>query len=56
MLENQEDTNMLNMVKMIVERHGCKLVDVDFEKHLINIEGPEENQANCARALSEYFG
>lgn len=36
--------------------NGCRLVEIDFEKHILNIEGSDENQARCAQALEEVLG
>ena len=42
--------------KNVVEQHGCKLVDIDFETHSLKIEGPEDAQAECALALEKVLG
>jgi ribosome maturation factor RimP len=47
------DDQLLTIVKNVVEQHGCKLVDIDFETHSLNIEGPEDAQAECALALEK---
>jgi len=50
------DDQLLTIVKNIVEQHGCRLVDIDFETHRLNIEGPEDAQAECALALEKVLG
>ena len=50
-----DDTLMLNMVKSVVEKHGCKLIDVDFENHVLNIEGSEDAKYECALAIQKLF-
>jgi hypothetical protein len=50
------DDQLLTIVKNVVEQHGCHLVDIDFDTHILNIEGPEEAQAQCAVALEQVFG
>jgi hypothetical protein len=47
------DSTILTIIVNTVEKHGCKLADVDLENHIINIEGPEKNQEACAKALAE---
>jgi hypothetical protein len=47
---------MLNTIVRIVEAHGCRLKDVDFDTHRIELEGPEEKQAACALALADALG
>ena len=46
-----DDTTMFNLIKSVAEQKGCRLVDVDFENHTINIEGPQKAQLECALAL-----
>ena len=46
-----DETMMFNLIQSVAEQKGCRLVDVDFENHTINIEGPEKDQVECALAL-----
>jgi ribosome maturation factor RimP len=55
MKELKED-QLLTIVKNVVEQHGCRLVDIDFDKHIVNIEGPDDAQAQCAVALEQVLG
>jgi hypothetical protein len=55
MKELRED-QLLTIVKNVVEQNGCRLVEIDFEKHILNIDGPEEAQARCAVALQDVLG
>ena len=50
------EAQLLTIVKNVVEEHGCKLVEVDFETQIINVEGSEEAKGRCARALAEILG
>jgi hypothetical protein len=47
------NTPSLDIVIRIIEQHGCKLVDVDLDKRILNIEGPEAAQVECALALDK---
>lgn len=47
------DGNFVSMVAHIVEKHGCKIVDIDLENKVLNLDGPDEAVAACARALAE---
>jgi hypothetical protein len=51
-----DETMFLNLVKTTAENHGCTLVDVDLENHVINLDGPDKAVADCARAISELMG
>ena len=48
-----DDTLFLNVLKMTVENHGCSIVDVDLDNHVINLDGPDEAVAACALAISK---
>ena len=50
------DAQLLTVVKNLVEKHGCQLVDIDFENFSIEIEGPDDAKADCARALADVLG
>jgi hypothetical protein len=50
------DEQLLTIVNTVVEQHGCRLANIDFENHILNIEGSEEAQARCAQALEEVLG
>jgi hypothetical protein len=51
-----KDEQLLTIVKNVVEQNGCRLVDIDFDNHILNIEGSEEAQARCALALEDVLG
>lgn len=51
-----KDEQLLTIVKNVVEQNGCRLVDIDFDNHILNIEGSEEAQARCAVALEDVLG
>jgi hypothetical protein len=48
-----DDTQFFNLIKLTAERHGCTLGDVDFERRVINLDGPEDAKAICARAIAD---
>ena len=51
-----KDEQLLTIVKNVVEQHGCRLVVIDFDNHILNIEGSDEAQARCALALEDVLG
>jgi hypothetical protein len=53
---DSETTAQLNIIMKIIEAHGCRLVDIDFDNYRIDLDGPEEKQAECALALSRALG
>jgi hypothetical protein len=48
-----DETAFLNLLKMTVEHHGCTIIDLDLEKHIINLDGPDEAVSACARAIAD---
>ena len=51
-----DDTVFLNLITATVEKHGCRIVDVDIANHVINLDGLDENVQACAQALAEMMG
>lgn len=51
--EAMTEANFISMVSKIVEEHGCKIVDIDFDSKQLNLDGPDTAVADCARALAE---
>jgi hypothetical protein len=52
-MTEQGDAPSLDVIVKIIEQHGCKLVDIDLDNHVLNIEGPEAAQVECALALDK---
>lgn len=52
-MSDNQTSQLLTIIVNTVEKHGCKLADVDLENHIINLEGPEKNKEACAKALAE---
>ena len=55
-MDDMNDTQILTLVTNVVEKHGCKLIDVDLENRIIDLEGPDDAKVNCAIALEEVLG
>ena len=52
-MTERENTPDLDIIIKTIEQHGCKLVDIDLDNHVLNIEGPEAAQVECALALDK---
>ena len=52
MIDNNS-SQFLTLIINTIEKHGCKLGDIDIENHIISLEGPAENKEDCAIALAE---
>ena len=50
-----DETLFLNMVKTTAENHGCTIVDMDLENHIIHLDGPDAAVIPCAQAISRLF-
>ena len=55
-MTDYDDTVFLNMLALVTERHGCRLVEVDLEKQVIKFDGPEEKKVQCALAIQALLG
>jgi hypothetical protein len=51
-----DETLFLNVLKTTAENHGCSIVDVDLENHIINLDGPDDAVTACALAISKLMG
>jgi hypothetical protein len=51
-----DDTTFINLIKMTAENHGCSIVDLDLDRRIINLDGPDEAVSLCARAIAEIMG
>jgi predicted HAD superfamily phosphohydrolase YqeG len=52
-MTDTKNSQLLTIIVNTVEKHGCKLVDVDLDNKIINLEGTEKNKEACAKALAE---
>ena len=49
-------SQFVTFVLEVLEKNGCYLADIDFDKKVIHIEGPEEAKIGCATALQDILG
>ncbi len=47
------EAQLLTVVQNVVEKYGCRIVDIDLDQKMINLEGPDDAKADCARAIVE---
>ena len=47
------EAQILTIVKNTVEQYGCKLVEIDLENKVLNLEGPESSKVKCALELAK---
>ena len=55
-MEELNDIQFVALVAEVVEDRGCHLADIDFNKKVIRLEGPEDAKENCAQALRDILG
>ena len=51
----EAEAKMLTMVNLIAGNHFCKVIDIDFEKHIINLSGTKDAEHDCAVAIGDYI-
>ncbi|MCK4788138.1 MAG: hypothetical protein KAV87_30625 [Desulfobacteraceae bacterium] len=42
-------------VNILAKKHDCRIIECDYEKRLIEIEGPPEKQLKVALALDKFL-
>lgn len=48
-----DEGTFLSLLKITVENHGCTIIDLDLDNHVINLDGPDEAVHACARAIAD---
>ena len=51
-MENQKDALFFTLLKETVEKHGCRIVDIDYENQNINLDGPDDAVEACSLAIA----
>jgi len=51
--DNPELTRVLTLINSVVLTHECRIIDIDLERRIINIEGPEAAKVQCAMAIEK---
>ncbi|MCJ7616876.1 MAG: hypothetical protein MUO43_10115 [Desulfobacterales bacterium] len=46
----------INAVSIIASNNGCRIVDIDLAKHIINLEGPAESEISCGIEIENVLG
>ena len=52
---DNETAMLTTLVINAVGKHGCSLKNIDFENHVLELEGPEDKKEACAMALAKIF-
>ena len=55
-MQKPDKLQVLQIVKSICEKHRCTIQEIDFDKKILNIEGPPEDptaRAQCVKELEE---
>ncbi len=55
-MTDYNDTVFLNMLALVVDKHGCRLVEVDLDNQMIKFDGPEDKKVECALAIQTLLG
>jgi hypothetical protein len=52
---NNETAQIVTLITNTVKRHGCSIKNIDVDNHVVELEGPEDKEHECALALAELF-
>jgi hypothetical protein len=47
------EKDFINIISLIASRHGCRIVDIDLAKRIINLDGPPESEMACFLEIEE---
>ena len=54
------EKEFINIISLIASRYGCRIVDIDLAKRIINLDGPPEAEMACIleleKILRDYMG
>lgn len=46
-----DEAQFLTLAREIIQQHNCEIVNIDLENCILEVEGPEERQLDCALQL-----
>ncbi|MBW2606115.1 MAG: hypothetical protein JRD05_00620 [Deltaproteobacteria bacterium] len=45
------EEQFFSTVSLIASKHGCRIVDINMDRHIIEFKGPTENEMACSMEL-----
>lgn len=45
----------IQLISTIVAKHGCKILEMDVDKYILNIDGPAEAREKCVQELELFL-
>ena len=51
--EEMSEAQLLTLITNIVDKHGCKIIEIDLENRVIDLDGPEDAKVSCAIELAD---
>ncbi len=55
MIEELTEFQKIQLITTIVNKHGCEIIEIDLENHIIDISGSPESRLECARELEAFL-
>jgi hypothetical protein len=52
-MHDNSATTFFTVLNSTVEEHGCRIENIDFDRQVINLEGPDEAVEACAKAIAD---
>jgi len=49
------ESQMIQVITTIVQKHGCIIKELDIKKQVIDIDGPPESKVACAKELEVFL-
>ncbi len=45
----------IQLISTIVAKHGCKILEMDVDNYILNIDGPVEARDRCVKELELFL-
>ena len=55
-MDTMDEAVFFTFLNKIVADKGCRIVNIDLEKQIIDVDGPPTAVADCARAIEDFVG
>jgi hypothetical protein len=53
LLKNLTEKEFINIISSIASKHGCRILNIDLPKRIIDLDGPPESEIACILELEE---
>jgi len=55
-MEELNEFQIVQIISTIVTKHKCEILEMDLNNYILDIDGPPEARAECAKELQIFLG